>query len=369
MKRYPSFLILVVLLAGCFGNASSPLLKKSPYDADFNYHAKRISSNSPKTKHLKKMEAAYQSAQKADLVAVDSMLHLEKPDRWLYINAYHRRMQARQQKVLAIQPLETKDGYKPDFLIIDNLSERETASRQAAARYLYEQGEMLLQEGTHAAAREAFAVLTDLQENYYPVWENAQALKDSASILGTEHILVAGGLTPTALFLDSKWQKFYLNASERASFDIIINTSRLTIDVSPDIESDYTYTETADVEVGYTEKKDSNGVVIERSPIYESVSATVTETTIEKYADASVDVDVFDGVTGTPIYATRLYAHSDFHDHYIKITGDRRALSSNVAESLFSIFTPSYFAMEDKVTDALNCDLASFVRSRFWTDQ
>lgn len=368
MKYFHLLLFLAVLLSGCFGNSAQPLLKKSPYDADFKHSAKKLSGKTQKTKHLKKMESAYQSAQKADLVAVDSLLNSDKPDRWLYVNAFHRRIQDRQQKVLALLPLEGNDGYKPDFLFITNIAEREAASRQAAANYLYEQAEILLAKETRADAREAYATLLDLHENYYPVWENSAVLLDSAAQLGVEHVLIEGVCQPSGLF-DSKWQKFYRNPSARPAFDILINTASLNVLVSPDQETRNSYTETRDVVVRYEEKKDSNGVVIERSPIYETVSVTVTETIIEKYADASVLVDVIDGINGDLIYATTISGSSIFSESHIKIEGDQRALSSNVTASLFSIFTPTYWAMESKVLEVLNYDFNNFVRGQLWTDK
>ena len=44
------------------------------------------------------------------------------------------------------------------------------------------------------------------------------------------------------------------------------------------------------------EKKDSTGHVIERTPIYETVEATVTEVEVTKTADASLSVDVLEEI-------------------------------------------------------------------------
>ncbi len=368
MKHFHIFLLLTIFLPGCIGNTSKPLLKKSPYDADFNANVKRLSGKKQQEKHIVHLEAAYQSAQKADLLAADSMLNLDKPERWLYVNAYHRRLQDRQQKVLSLLPLESKNGYKPDFLTINNIAERETASRQAAAAYLHQKAAGLLEERTHVAAREAYSTLVDLKEHYYPVWENSAALLDSAAINGVEHILIEG-VCKIDSWASSTWQKFYTNASDRPYFDIVISSHALDVDVSPDYSSTSYYTETKDIEIGYTEKKDTNGVVIERSPIYETVSATVTETIVEKTASGIVLIDVLDGMSGALIYATSLSANTIFSDRSIRVSGDSRALSSSVMETPGIIFTPSYWAMEDKIVDALNFDFRSFISSKLWTDK
>ncbi len=344
------------------------LLKSSPYDSEFNANVKRLSGKKQKEKHILKLEKAYQLAQKADLLSTDSMLNLENPDRWLYVNAYHRRLQGRQQKVLEMLPLESKNGYKPDFLFIDNIAEREAASRQAAASFLYQKGTGLLAAGTHAKAREAYTTLLNLKNNYYPVWENSAALIDSAAVAGVEHILLDGVCSP-GFNIGNKWQKFYSNAGDYPKFDVIIKSHSLNVSVGFDNIHTTSYTESKDIEVGYTEKKDSNGVVIERSAIYEKISATVTETTIEKNASGQVFVEVLDGISRKSIYSTVLFASTTFSDKSVQVSGDRRALRSCVMETAGTLTPPSYWSMEEKVVDALNFDFRCLAVSRFWSDR
>jgi hypothetical protein len=368
MKHYAAYLLLMALCYACTGTSSKPLLKKSPYDASFRYYAERLEGKNKKVKHIKKMETAYQLAQKSDLIAADSMLNLEQPDRWLFINAYHRRIQGRQQKVLALLPIESKDGYKPDLLTINNIGARESASRKASAQYLYQQSEDLLATDKAVDAREAYRTLVNLKENYYPVWESSTALLDSASRVGVEHVLVEGYGRFSPSYIDSKWQKFYRDASARENFDIIIRSHGLQVYVGPDSENRSCYTESKQIEVGYTEKKDSAGNVIERTAIYETISATVTEVEVTKTADASLFVDVIDGLTGALIRNEAIASQHYFSEKSVVISGDRRALSACPVETSFMIFTPSYWDMENKVLAKLDCDFTWFVRSRLWTE-
>lgn len=368
MKRSFCLLLLIALLYGCTGGSTRPLIKKSPYDADFRYYSERLEGKKRKTAHIKKMEKAYQLAQKTDLVAADSLLNLDKPDRWLYVHAYYRRMQERQQKVLSLMPLESKEGYKPDLLIVGNLSERELASRKASAGYLYGQSEDLLALGTRAGARAAYRTLGNLTQNYFPVWEQSAALLDSAARVGVEHILVDSDRPFSPAYLDSRWQKFYRDPYARSGFDVVIRTHGLAVYVGPDMESTSTYTESKQIEVGYEEKKDSAGNVIERTPIYETISATVTETIVTKTADADLWVEVLDGQTGAMLRSESLSAQHVFSESRIYVSGDTRALSRCVNASVFSIFTPSYWDMERQVLDKIDTEFSWYLRSRLWTD-
>jgi hypothetical protein len=321
-----------------------------------------------KTKHLKKMETAYQQAQKTDLLAADSLINLERSDRWLYINAYYRRMQERQQKVLSLGSLQGADGYQPDLLIIPNLAEREMASRKASASYLYSQAETQLAQGTRASAREAFRTLHNLKDNYFPTWEQSAQLLDSAAINGVEHILVEPGPSFSARYLNAQWQRFYRDPAARPAFDVIIRNSGLNVFVGADDVHTNSYTEYKDIEVGYEEKKDTSGKVIERTPIYETISATVTETTITKVADAAVVVTVIDGVNGSLLHETWLTAQHTFCETSYHVQGDSRALSRCLPAGNFSIFAPGYWEMEQQVLNKIDDEFCWFIKSRLWTD-
>lgn len=368
MKRSAFFLLLFAVLYGCTGGSSKPLLKKSPYDRTFRYYADRLDGKKQKTKHIKKMETAYQQAQKADLLAADSLLNLEKPDRWLYVNAYYRRVGDRQQKVLSLMPLQSPDGYKPDLLIIPNISERETASRKASAQFLYEKAQNQLAVGHPAAARGAYRTLVNLRDNYYPVWENASQLLDQASVQGVEHVLLESDRLVPAFLQDSKWQRFYRNRFDRDSFDVVIRTDGIQVFVGPDEATTTTFTESKEIQVGVEEKKDTSGNVVERTPIYETIYATVTETIVTKIADASVYVDVLDGYTGALLRSETMSAQYLFSESAYQVSGDCRALSSTINTSAFNIFTPPYWEMENRVLAKLEDDFGWFVKSRLWTD-
>ena len=367
MKRYTVYLILFTLVYGCTNSTVKPLLKKSSYDNDFRYYSEQLTGKTRKLKHIKKMESAYQSAQKADLMAADSMLNLDHPDRWLYINGYHRRLQERQQKVLALMPLQSKDGYKPDLLILPNIAERESASRKASAQYLYQQSETLLGSGRRADARTAYSMLFNLKDNYYAYWENTIELLDSAAIVGVEHVLVTGDYKFSPGYMDSKWQKFYRDPYARETFDIIIHSRALEVTVQPQNETTQVYAESKEIEVSYTEKRDSTGNVIERTPIYETATATVLETTLEKIAKATVVVEVLDGTTGTILTTTPILSSYLFRDMSITYVGDPRALSPFMVQMAYSIPIPSDLSMENNVLGRLDDDFMSFIKSRLWT--
>jgi hypothetical protein len=264
-------------------------------------------------------------------------------------------------------PLESKDGYKPDLLIRSDMAERESASRKASAQYLYQQSETLLGTGRRADARAAYSLLFNLKENYYAYWENTIGLLDSAAIVGIEHVLLTGDYQFSPGHIDSKWQKFYRDPYARDSFDIIIRSMGLQVNVGSEVENKTCYSQSKQIEVGYNEKKDSSGHVIERTPIYDEISATVTEIELSKSANANVWLEVINAQTGIIMLRQPISSMYNFSAKSVNINGDRRALSYCPTESTFCASTPSYWEMEAKVMDQLNSDFVSVIRGRLWT--
>ena len=382
--RYPIFLSLLaaLLLFSCSApNATKPLLKKSPYDSAISHTAWKLDGKKKKAKHVKRLETAFQSAQRADLLASDSLLGLDAPGRWLYVNALHRRIQSRQAKIAPLLPLRADDGYRPDLLLVADIADRENASRRAAAAYLYDLANTLLAEaaetGRKQPARDAYHTLRDLKANYFRYWENANALTDSAYRAGQAHILletdVWSGVWGSQSFwqnagpfserhFNTEWLLFYQNPAARPHFDFRVKSRLTDLYVGPEYRSESSRTETKEIEVGCKEVRDSTGKVVERTPIYETVSATITEIRVSKSASASLYVEVLNERTGSLLHSQYLSDDERFEETFVQVSGDERALTHRPFTSIGCPSAPSDWTMENRVADNLCGSLARFCR-------
>ncbi len=382
--RYPIFLSLLAALLFCScaaPNTAKPLLKKSPYDPSISHAAWKLDGKKKKAKHVKRLETAFQSAQRADLLATDSLLNLDAPDRWLYVNALHRRIQGRQDKIAPLLPLRADDGYRPDLLLVADIQDRETASRRAAATYLYDHANTLLAEtartGRKQPARDAYHTLRDLKANYYRYWENANALTDSAYLAGQAHILLETDVWSGAWGSQSFWQNagpfaerhfntewliFYQNPAARPHFDFKVKSRLASLYISPESRWESSRTETKQIEVGHKEVRDSTGKVVERTPIYETVSATITEIHVSKNAAAALYVEVLDGRTGSLLHTQHLSDDQHFEETAVHVSGDERALTHRPFTSIGCPSAPSDWAMEGRLADGLRGSLVYFCR-------
>lgn len=362
------FLAALLWFSSCASPNAQPLLKKSPYDPTINNTVGKLDGKKKKPKHVKRLETAFQSAQRADLLAADSLLSLATPDRWLYINALHRRIQSRQRKIAPLLPLRADDGYQPDLLLVADIADRENASRRAAATYLYDRANALLAQ-THATgrkqpAREAYHTLLNLKTNYFRYWENTNALIDSAFLAGQAHILLQAdmrsGTRSSQNFwmsrprqFDTEWLLFYQNPHARPHFDFVVKNSLTNLYVGLENRWETNRTESKQIEVGCKEVRDTSGKVVERTPIYETVSATVTEVRITKSATATLHMEVLDGHTGAVLHGEYLHDRQDFDETWVSVSGDTRALNCVPATTGGFPSAPSDWAMEDRVIDDL----------------
>lgn len=369
--------LLCIGLFACVAPNPYPLLKKSPYDSSVSHYAGKLDGKKKKTKHVKGLETAFQSAQRADLLAADSLLNLDAPDRWLYLNALHRRIQDRQAKVTPLLPLRADDGYQPDLLLVADIAERESASRRATATYLYDRANALLAEtestGRKQPARDAYYTLRDLKDNYYRYWENANALIDSAFQAGQAHILLESdargslsfwqyGAVFAPLHFNTEWLRFYQHPSARAKFDFRVKSRLTQRYISPESRWETSFTETKQIEVGCKEVRDSTGTVVERTPIYETVCATVTEVRVTKSASATLYVEISDERSGQLISSEWLSDYQNYDETFVRVSGDERALTHRPFTNISSPSAPSDWAMEDRLASSLQGSLAWYCR-------
>ena len=349
-------LLLSIFLTALFSACSKPrsIFQASPYDPEVARYTTKLTGTKKKARHLQGLETAFQQAQRLNLRLVDSLLEENRPELWPIVNTLHRRLQARQKKVTALQPLRSKDGYEPTLHFVTNMADREAESRRNAATYLYGKARKLLTEaaetGHRPAAREAFHTLQDLKQNYYLYWENANALYDSARVLGVTHILFAQLTAPDskapvsrwevsaeqARRLNDEWHRYYIVFSPARQYDYVVQCRVESMQVGSECRSETTRTEEKDIQTGCEEIKDTSGQVIERKPIYERVKAEVRQLSLSRRADGVLAVEVRNVHNDSLVVSKALAAYYNYSEDFTYVSGDARALTHLVSTSFDS---------------------------------
>lgn len=356
MRRQTRLLALLLLtvfvVSAC--NTLQRYTESGDYDAAIELCLRKLRGKSKKkTEYVKGLEEAFARAQTRDLRAIDALLYEERPENWEKINAIHRKIRERQQKIAPLTPLRSKSGYQAKFAFLD-IAKMEIESRQKAAEFLYSRAENLLlraDKGDKPAAREAYNVLEKLEECYYRNYKNTAELKQDARALGTTHVLFeiknqSDKVLPRAFNdrvlaigkndLDSEWKSYHFTQEPGIRFDYraVFNIRR--VDVSPERVLERNYVDEKEIQDGWNYvldargnvKKDSLGNDI-KTPRMVRIRAAVVEIHQTKAVRLSGTVDVFDAARNTRLESNELGTEVVFENYASTFTGDERALSAD----------------------------------------
>jgi hypothetical protein len=333
MKQTYIFSLLLFLCSAC--HTPQYFAEKGNYDKAID----RYSSNLRGQKKHKKsredlvgLESAFSFAQSRDSVELAELESDENPENWLRINAIHRQILSRQQKVDALQPLRSRNGYVPKFSKIEDIAALQAESRLKAAAYLYGKAQRLLaltdSTSQRQPARDAYAALRDLKANYFHYWEHTNTLIDSAYQAGKAHILfersVENGVSDGNIFwegsslgpgfIKNEWLVFYADSAARTQFDYRAKCRLVSLYVGRESTSSTERTETKQVEDGYDEKVDSAGHVLSRTLKYKTETTTITTYHADRSANGTVLLELIDEHTGTVLVTRSLQGVYQFDE-------------------------------------------------------
>jgi hypothetical protein len=351
MKKSLILLVCFWLIA-C--TTTKPLIPSNSFDDKLSRSIHKVERKSVKTKDVKSLEFVFYMANTFDILIVDSLLNIQQVALWPPINAYHRRIQERQNRIQQLGNIRAKDGYQPQFAFKEDITTAENASRQKAAEYLYDKANTelsLAYSGNRLIARNAYNTLSNLKENYYPVWEASDTKMAEALEMGTSRFLIEKtgywafhanefwrGMAQFGTTLNSSiWQIIDEKPIENREYDYLVQLQLVHLDIGNEQVWNSTNMYSKDIQVGEKVIKDTSGHVVERIPIMEKVCATVTEVRIIKNASVQLFVDVTAIENNTSVYQFPIQHSIVFDRIWVTITGDERALDNKPIWTGFGI--------------------------------
>jgi hypothetical protein len=343
-------LISGFLLASC--RSPQKFIENGDYDRAIEFCVGKLRGKSKKkTEYVQGLEQAFARAQVRDLRLIDNLLDEDRPENWEKINAIHRQIKARQQKISPLTPLVSKDGYRAKFNFID-IEKLERESREKAAECLYVRAQELLQQaerGDRLAAREAYQTLRNLENHYYRTYKDKDKLLAVARDMGTTRILFEVQNNSAAILprgfaeellniskrdLDSDWKAYYFKPVAGESYDYKAVFRVTQIDISPERIHERAYTDEKEIQDGWDYVLDSKGNVLKDSlgndikvPRKVIVRADVLEVFQTKAARLSGLVEIYDANRGARLDSEPLSTEILFENYASTFKGDRRALS------------------------------------------
>ncbi len=372
--RLFALLLITAVLASC--HTVQRYNDSGDYDGAIEFCLRKLRGKSnKKTEYVQGLEAAFARAQARDLRSIDALLYEDREENWEKINAIHRQIRERQQKIAPLTPLRSKSGYQAKFAFLD-IQKMEIDSRNKAAEFLYSRAEGLLMRGENGdkvAAREAYGVLQKLEDCYIRNYKNTNELKQQARSLGMTHILFevknqSDKVLPRSFNdrvlaigkndLDSEWKSYHFAGEPGLKFDyrVVFNVRR--VDVSPERVNERRYTDEKDIQDGWNYVLDARGNVKKdtlgndiKTPRMVRIRADVVEICQTKAVRLTGTVDIFDAARNTRLDTRELGTEVVFENYASTFIGDQRALSDDTRRRLGNRPLP-FPADEDMLTQA-----------------
>jgi hypothetical protein len=380
-----AILYTVVLLVSLFSCKSvSKMVEKGEYDKAFNYAIKKLEGErNKKTEYVKALEKAYFKLQSASLRDIERYNASEKPENWSKVLNVFNTMESRQNRLDALIPLVSEDGYVGSFEI-KNYRNEIAKAEDNTCHYYYNNASSLIDRSENLKdkllARQAYDELKKI-ERFKSNYRDSELLKEKALRLGLTkiHVEIYNDLRdfhsndverelsdlPLSR-LDDLWNDFSF-ANSKESPDYIVVLELRDIFFSPERERVNTYSDATEILVRkekVKEKRDTSFVWVEKE-VFEKIRADVTEVFREKQSELKGNIRIIDHRTNESINNIPVNVLHNFKGYGCKFIGDERALtqeSKNRMDGFLEIF-PSDFNMADDLSNAFKDVVMNEIKS------
>ncbi|MFH0865433.1 MAG: hypothetical protein V1904_04530 [Bacteroidota bacterium] len=356
MKKIFTLLVITAIIAsGCV--SSGKLMQKGRYDQAINKSVKKLLKNPEKVKELTVLASSYKLANQKDLDNITFLKKTGEPDIWDKIFATYSTMKIRQEKVKVLSDdILGKMGF--EYVNYDN---NIIEAKKKAAEYFYVHAQSLLALNDRDNARKAYYELEKVK-SYYASYRDCDSLVSVALEQGTAYVLFKMQNATTLLLpadfeslltkismadLDQLWISYDTRQVEGRNYAYVILMNIKAIDVSPEYIKEIQYTESKEVQDGYTYLLDSLGNVMHDSlgndikiPKYKTISCIVTETQQKKTAIVSGTLDYLSAETEDLIKTDPVTAETCFENYFARANGDLDALSDETKKKIGNSYVP-----------------------------
>lgn len=383
MKSLIYFLGVVFLTTSC--KSVDKMVEKGEYNRAFQYAIHKLSGQkNKKTKHIQGLEKAYEKMNALTLREIERMDAQNYPAFWSQVALKYSEIIDRQDRLEALLPLTSVDGYEGRFEL-KNYHAVLLEAEENACEYHLENGKNLLDRAEKsedkALGRKAFdefAIVSRIRPHYKDVdiWlERARksgmiqvSMRVNNQLVDFHSFDIERRILdlPLAGF-NKNWVEFGVESENFKFADYLIFVDLEHIFFSPEREVIEKSVENKDILIR-TDKskvqKDSAEVWVEKE-IYQAVSATVINVNREKFSELNGQIRIVDtksqqNIDLIPVRITHTFSSSGcFYE------GDARALSDESKEKIKRAPEPfpSDFFLATQMSDNLSEMILSQLRS------
>jgi len=349
MKKITLLLAFLLVISSCAKRETRNMLTSGDYDGAIINAVNGLQGNKNtkgKQDYVYMLEEAFAKAGERDLRNIATWFKDANPRNLEQIYDTYINLNKRQEMIRPLLPLKLlKEGRDAKFPFSD-YSDQIVSSKNALAKYLYDNSKALLATKDKMSFRRAYDDLVYLNQ-LSPNFKDVPQLIETAKFKGTDFVNVytkneTNMVIPVRLQddlldfstygLNDKWTVYHSNKVKGIDYDYGMIVNFRQINISPEQVKEKEFQKEKQIKDGVKNLVDANGNVVKDSlgnPIkvdnFKTVSISIYEFAQFKACQVTAKVDYIDFKSNQLIDTFPLASEFTFNHIYSRYKGDKRA--------------------------------------------
>ena len=349
MKNFTLLVSLFVLITSCGVRQTRELLSSGDYDNAINNAVESLKNRKDakgKQDYVYVLEEAFSKAKERDLQNIAVWFKDANPRNTEKIYETYVKLNSRQEQIKPLLPLKLLKQNRTANFAFEDYSDQIVSSKNALAKFLYDNSKALLTTKDKMSFRRAYDDLVYLNE-LSPNFKDVNQLTQTAKTKGTDYVNVytknetnmvipvrlQNDLLDFSTFgLNDKWTVYHSNKVKSIDYDYGLIVNFRQINISPEQIKEKEFHKEKQIKDGVKNLVDSNGNIVKDSlgnPIkvdnFKTIRADIYEFRQFKSVNVTAKVDYIDFVSNQLVDTFPLASEFIFESIYSKYTGDKRA--------------------------------------------
>ena len=349
MKKITLLLSLFFIIAACGVRQTRDLLTSGDYDAAIKNAVDGLRGNKNakgKQDYVYLLEEAFAKAKERDLRDINGWFKDANPQNLEKIYTTYFQLNYRHEQIRPLLPLKLIKENRDAIFPFDDYSDQIISSKNALAKYLYDNSKALLVNKDKMVIRRAYDDLVYL-ESISPNYKDVAKLTDEAQFKGTDFVNVytkneTNMVIPVRLQddlldfstygLNDKWTVYHSNRQKGIDYDYGLIVNFRQINISPEQVKEKQFDKEKQVKDGVKNLIDANGNVVKDSlgraikvDNLKTVRVSIYEFSQIKACQVTAKVDYINFKNNQLIETFPLASEFVFSNVYATYKGDKRA--------------------------------------------
>lgn len=352
MKKITT-LVLLIFLASCGVKQTTNLLTSGEYDSAIDNSVNSLRGNKDKKgkqDYIYLLEEAFAKAKDRDLRSINLMIKDANPQKLEKIYETYILLSNRQEQIRPLLPLRLMKENRNAKFEFDDYSDQIVSSKNALAKYLYENAKALLYTKDKMTIRRAYDDLVYLDQ-LSPNFKDTKKLTEEALAKGTDYVTVTMKndtkmvipqdlqrdlLDFSTYGLNDKWTVYHSNKLKSTTYDYGITVNFRDILISPEQIKEKQFIKEKQIKDGVKNLVDARGNVVKDSlgnvikvDKFKTIKVDIYEFRQFKSAQVTAKVDYVDLKTNQLVATFPISSEFIFENIYATYRGDKRAVDEN----------------------------------------